>query len=270
VLLEELVRRGLEEDVGQGDVTTLAVVPPELEANAEIIAKQDLIVCGHACAGEVFRQLGIAYVPVLSDGSRVKPGDVVARVKGKARGMLTGERLALNFLMKLSGIATHTRSIVDGCTSGMRVVDTRKTTPLLRAQERGAVRVGGGSNHRFALYDGVLIKDNHIQAAGSVKEAIQRAKSAVHHLLKIEVEVEDIAGLEEAIESGADVVMLDNMSNEELEKAIALCGGRVTIEASGNMDARRIAEIQHMGIDVVSMGGLIHQATWADLSMKFR
>ena len=170
--------------------------------------------------------------------------------------------------MKLCGIATHTRNTVDGINTKLRVVDTRKTTPLFRKMERDAVRVGGGHNHRFALYDGILIKENHIMIAGSVSNAISLAKQNAHHLLKIEIEVENLEQLAEAIEAGADVVMLDNMSDEQLQEAISINQGRVLLEASGNMNRERILAIQDFGIDIISMGGLIHQATWADLSMR--
>ncbi len=182
--------------------------------------------------------------------------------------MLTAERLALNFLMRLCGIATHTYHTVQGLNPNMKVVDTRKTTPLLRKFERSAVCAGGGYNHRFALYDGILIKDNHISACGSIEKAISQAKKHGHHLMKIEVEVESLAGLEEAITAGADVVMLDNMTDDQYREAVKIANGRVLLEASGNMNRERLVRIQDIGIDVVSMGGLIHQATWADLSMK--
>ena len=269
MLLTELIQRALMEDVGAGDITTLSTIPPEAESIGMIRAKQELVVCGHEPAQEVFRQLGVTYHPLIEEGELVPAGTQVAQVEGKSRAILTGERLALNFLMKLCGIATHTYRTVEGV-SGLRVVDTRKTTPLLRYHERRAVRIGGGHNHRFALYDGILIKDNHITACGSITKAVQAAKQNAHHLLKIEVEVESIEAMEEAIQAGADVVMLDNMSNEQYRQAVARNQGRVLIEASGNMNRERILEIQDIGIDVVSMGGLIHQATWADLSMKFQ
>jgi nicotinate-nucleotide pyrophosphorylase (carboxylating) len=267
--LVELIQRALMEDVGAGDITTLSTIPIGSKSVGIIRAKQELVVCGHEPAEEVFRQLGAVYTPLVAEGSLVPVGTEVARIEGLSRAILTGERLALNFLMKLSGIATHTYHTVAGC-SGLRVVDTRKTTPLLRYNERRAVKIGGGHNHRFALYDGILIKDNHIKACGSITIAVESAKQNAHHLLKIEVEVESLTEMEEAIEAGADVVMLDNMTNEQYREAVTLNQGRVLIEASGNMNRERILEIQDIGIDVVSMGGLIHQATWADLSMKFQ
>ena len=265
----ELIRRALEEDVGAGDVTTLSTIPADSTSKAVIRAKEQLIVCGHEPAQEVFRQVGARYTMIVPEGELVSAGTIIAELQGNSRALLTGERLALNFLMKLCGIATHTYNTVKGLNRAMRVVDTRKTTPLLRYHERRAVRIGGGHNHRFALYDGVLIKDNHIKASGSVTNAIQAAKANAHHLLKIEIEVESLEQMEEAIVAGADVVMLDNMTNDEYKKAIVQNNGRVLLEASGNMNRERLLEIQDLGIDVVSMGGLIHQAVWSDLSMKF-
>ena len=266
--LQELVRLALEEDVGPGDRTTEACVPADAVGAARIVAKSTLVVCGHIEATEVFRQMGVSYEAEVAEGERVQPGTVVARITGSARAMLTGERLALNFLMKLCGIATHTRSVVEGA-KGLRVVDTRKTSPLLRAPERRAVRIGGGSNHRFALYDGILIKDNHISAAGGITAAVQAARQAAHHLLRIEVEVEDADQAAEAIDAGADVVLLDNMTDEQMASIVDAHRGRCLFEASGNLDAERIARLPALGIDVASMGGLIHQARWADLSMKW-
>lgn len=268
--LGELVRLALEEDIGSGDITCQATIPETHTATAYIRLKQDAVFCGHAPAKEVFSQMGCVYTELAPEGVFFPSGTEIAEITGTVRNLLSAERLALNFMMRLTGIATHTYHTVQGLNKAMKVVDTRKTTPLLRQLERRAVVVGGGHNHRFALYDGILIKDNHISACGSITTAIQSAKKQAHHLLKIEVEVEDIAGLEEAIQAGADVVMLDNMNNTQLQEAVAINKGRVLLEASGNMDRKRLEEIQNMGIDVVSMGGLIHQARWADLSMKMR
>jgi nicotinate-nucleotide pyrophosphorylase (carboxylating) len=265
--LSTLIRRSLEEDIGPGDVTTTACVPAGLVGAATIRAKQDLVVCGHREAVEVFNQVGADYRPAVEEGCKATPGTVVATVVGPVRALLMGERVALNFLMHLSGIATNTARVV-GVARRLRVVDTRKTTPLIRAQQRRAVRAGGGSSHRFALYDGVLIKDNHIVAAGGVGVAIAAARAHAHHLLRIEVEVEDAAQARAAVEAGADVVMLDNMSNEQMAGIVAELKGRALFEASGNMTAERLPGLEDIGIDVVSIGGLIHQARWVDLSMK--
>ena len=204
--LSDIVSRALEEDVGNGDITTLSTVPAEAQAAARIVAKQELVVCGHAAAAEVFRQAGASYTPVVEEGQRVQPGTVISRISGQARAMLTGERLALNFMMRLCGIATHTSNTVRMAGDRMRVVDTRKTTPLMRALERRAVRVGGGHNHRFALYDGILIKENHIRAAGSIAAAVAGARANAHHLTRIEVEVETLEQLREVLHC-ADVLV---------------------------------------------------------------
>lgn len=269
MLLSELVRLSLEEDLGPGDLTTSACVDSLATGIATVYAKQDLVICGHAAAKEVFRQLDAQYQELLPEGNIATERQVVAEVRGGYPALLSGERCALNFLMRLSGIATHVRSVVREA-AGMKVVDTRKTTPLHRQLEKHAVRVGGASNHRFGLFDGMMIKDNHIQAAGGISAAVARARSRAHPLLKIEVEVEDLQELEEALKAGADVVLLDNMSNELLREAVKIAGGRAILEASGNMNVQRAAALQGSGIDYVSMGGLIHQARWADLSMRIQ
>ncbi len=274
MLLPELVRHALAEDVGHRDVSTEATVPASRRGEATIRAKQELVVCGHDAAAEVFKQVGAHYEIEVAEGRRVEAGTVIATVSGSLRAMLIGERLALNFLMRLCGIATHTWRTV-AVAPDLKVVDTRKTTPLHRELERRAVRVGGGGNHRFALYDGVLIKDNHIAAAGGIAAAVADARAFAHHLLRIEIEVGDLHELQQALEAGVDAVLLDNMDDEQLAEAVAVVRawqeagqGRVLIEASGNMNAQRLPAISKLGVDLVSMGGLIHQATWADLSMK--
>lgn len=270
--LAELITLSLEEDLGPGCLTTNATVPASAQGRAVFLAKQPLVLCGHEPAAEVFRQLGASYTPLVADGARVERLTEVARVQGSLRSLLTGERLALNFLMRLSGIATHTAAAVAEA-GGLKVVDTRKTTPLHRALERQAVRMGGASNHRFALYDGVLIKDNHLRAAGGVTEAVRRARAAVHHLVRIEVEVTTLDELREALDVGADVILLDNMGDELLAESVAITrvhprGAGVLLEASGNMSAERLPRIANLGLDLVSMGGLVHQARWVDLSME--
>jgi nicotinate-nucleotide pyrophosphorylase (carboxylating) len=265
--LPDLVRLSLAEDIGPGDVTTRATVDPLLTGYARVVAKQPLVVCGHAPAAEVFRQLGAHWETVVPDGTEVLPGTVVGRVEGRLATLLSGERVALNFLMRLSGIATHTRDVVNHA-GGLRVLDTRKTTPLHRSLEKHAVRCGGAASHRFGLFDGILIKDNHIVAAGGIRPAIERARKHAHHLLKIECEVESLPELHEALDAGADVILLDNMDDATLAEAVRVNGARAMLEASGNMTAERISRIRTLGIDCVSMGGLIHQARWADLSMR--
>ena len=270
--LASLIRLALDEDLGPGDLTTTATVAADAQGAADFRAKQNLVLCGHAPAAEVFRQVGGIYTPLVAEGEAVAAGTVVAQVAGPLRALLSGERLALNFLMRLSGIATHTRAVVSAA-DGLRVVDTRKTTPLHRALERHAVRMGGGHNHRFALYDGILIKDNHLRAAGGVVEAVHRARASAHHLLRIEVEVATLDELVEALEVGADAILLDNMDDPTLAEAVRLTrdhprGAGVILEASGNMSAERLPRLAGMGLNLVSMGGLVHQARWVDLSMK--
>ena len=266
--LEDLVRHALEEDVGPGDVTTESCVSADTQARGWIESRQDLVLSGMTAAAEVFRQMGVSFEALAQDGDRVSPLQKVARLEGPARALLTGERLALNFLMRLSGIATNTAQTVAAAQGQIKVVDTRKTTPLHRRLEKDAVAHGGGFNHRFALYDAVLIKDNHIQAAGGVREAIENAKNAAG-TLRIQCEVEDLAQLQEALASGVDSVLLDNMSNEELAACVEMVAGRAETEASGGMTPERIATLVGLGLDRVSVGGLIHQARWADLALEF-
>ncbi len=265
--LQALVAGALAEDVGSGDVTTEACVPADQHACARIFAKQDLVLSGQDAAAETFGQLGGTYQPTVKDGTLLAPGGEVARISGPARALLTAERTALNFLMHLSGIATHTASVI-AASGGMKVVDTRKTTPLLRTLEKAAVVHGGGSNHRMALYDAILIKDNHIAAAGGLTQAVEQARIRGEGL-QVQVEVETLQQLEAAVQAEADAVLLDNMDDSTLLQAVAMASGKVLLEASGNMDAERISGLAGSGLDRISMGGLIHQARWVDLSMRF-
>ncbi len=265
--LAELVRLALQEDLGPGDLTSAATVGSETLGVARIRAKQDLILSGTEPAAEAFRQRGVGCKALASDGEAVHDGQAVLTLEGPLRGLLEAERVALNFLMRLSGIATHTAAVV-AVAGQLRVVDTRKTTPLLRTLEKAAVRHGGGGNHRFGLFDGVLIKENHIIGAGGVAAAIHAARATAHHLLRIQIEVESLAQLQEAMDAGADAVLLDNMTDDELRAAVRVANGRVITEASGNLDGPRIARLADSGLDQVSVGGLIHQARWADLSLR--
>lgn len=269
--LQTLVRLALQEDVGSGDVTTEACIDAESLSSGRVLAKQRLIVAGQEAAVAVFTEMGVQYEIVVPNGTAVEKGTVVGRVSGNARAVLTGERLALNFLMRLSGIATTTRAHVDAAQGAFAVIDTRKTTPLHRTLEKAAVRAGGGQNHRFALYDGVLIKDNHLKACGGVSEAVARARAAAHHLLAIEVEADTLEQALEAAEAGADCVLLDNMDDDRLREAVAALKGKVRTEASGNMTVERLVQLREKGIcpDQVSIGGLIHQSRWVDLSLEF-
>jgi len=267
--LQTLIALALEEDLGPGDVTSEACIPADAMGRARIVAKQDLVLSGQEAAAAMFEALGVRYERVSADGSALTPGDVVGMAAGTVRGILIAERHALNFLGRLSGIATWTHAHVQAAAGAFGVVDTRKTTPLHRFLEKAAVRHGGGRNHRFALYDGVLIKDNHIIAAGSVQQAIARAKASAHHLLRIQVEVESLEQAHEAVEAGADALLLDNMGDDLLARVIDALKGRVMLEASGNMDIPRITTLAAKGIhpDQVSVGGVIHQARWVDVSL---
>ncbi len=268
--LRELARAALAEDIGPGDITTAACLPDNPPGRARIFAKQALTVSGLEIAGAVFAERGCVLRAVAADGEQLLPGEELARVEGPVQGLLIAERVALNFLMRLSGIATHTRAVVAAAAGRIRIVDTRKTTPLHRALEKAAVRHGGGHNHRFALYDGVMIKDNHIAAAGGIRPAVRAVRAAVHHLVRVEVEVEDLDQLEEALSCGVEVLLLDNMDDDTIAEAVRRVAGRAITEASGNMNPRRIAALaarEHRP-DLISVGGLIHQARWVDLSMR--
>ncbi|MGC2063939.1 MAG: carboxylating nicotinate-nucleotide diphosphorylase [Thermodesulfovibrionales bacterium] len=266
----ELIRHALEEDIGHGDITTSLIVPPENTSRALYIAKGSFVLAGLPFAREVFSILdpGTKFTIFFHDGAKVSRGDVLGEVAGKTRILLAGERVSLNLLQRLSGIATLTSQFVDLVRgTRARIVDTRKTTPGLRFMEKYAVKMGGGLNHRFGLFDGILIKDNHIEEVGSITDAVSRAKAG-HHLTKIEVEVENLKDLQEAIDAGADIIMLDNMPPHEMAEAVKLAGGRVTIEASGNMNLSNIREVANTGVDLISVGALTHSATAADISMK--
>lgn len=271
--LRELVRIALEEDIGPGDLTSEACVPAEARGAARVLAKEAVVVSGQAAAAQVFAQLGATYEALVPDGGTAPAGSFIGRATGPARAILSGERVALNFLMRLCGVATHTcqvLSVLDELGDhGLRVVDTRKTTPGLRRLERTAVRHGGAHNHRFALYDGVLIKENHIMAAGGIGAAVRAARAAVHHLARVEVEVESLAELDEALEAGADAVMLDDFGPEELRAGVARAKGRALVEVSGGLSRERLPELARLGVDLASLGGLIHQARWVDLSMRW-
>jgi len=265
----EPVRRALAEDLGWGDVTTEATVPPTLRARGVILAKSSCIIAGTDVAAETFRQLDPAvYFEVKRrDGSRCEPGDIVAEVRGSAASMLTAERTALNFLQRLSGIATLTRRYVDAAAGGITILDTRKTTPTLRALEKYAVRAGGGTNHRSGLDDGILIKDNHVRLAGGVGEALARMKAARREM-PIEVEAQSLADVEAAVAAGADIILLDNLSTDDIRQAIQKIGGRAQVEISGGVTLERIPELARTGANYVSIGALTHSPQAADLSFE--
>lgn len=267
----KLIEEALIEDIGHGDVTSEAVIPEETLSTAEIIAKQDLVLAGVLIAREVFRTLDpqVRFTPLFHDGNRVVSGTVIAQVQGGTRMLLAGERVALNLLQHLSGIATTTARFVNALKgSRAEILDTRKTLPGLRTLEKYAVRTGGGRNHRFGLYDGILIKDNHIKAAGSIIKAMAGIHKKVHPLLKIEVEVKTLDEVREALAAGATMIMLDNMTPAIMKQAVDIVGGRVPVEASGNVTLDNIRAIAETGVDFISSGSLTHSAHAADISMK--
>ncbi len=272
LFVDELIRQALKEDIGTGDITTVATVPTEANACGKFIAKESGIVCGIELVCRVFALLDsrIVFASRLKDGARVEAGDVIAEISGSAAAILTGERTALNFLQHLSGIATKTAECVAATTgTNAKICDTRKTIPGLRALEKYAVKTGGGSNHRFSLADGVLIKDNHIKASGGITAAVNAAKSIAPHTLKIEVETENLAMVQEALDAGADIIMLDNMTLEAMSEAVQLIGGRAKSEASGNMGSKDLAAVALTGVDYISIGALTHSAKALDISLKF-
>ena len=271
ILIEPLVRGALLEDLGRaGDLTTDSIVPVEVLARAALVARESGVVAGLDLAKLAFALIDpeIAVEIAANDGSVVEPGAVIARISGPARGILTAERTALNFLGHLSGIASVTASIVAAVRgTKAKIVCTRKTTPGLRAVEKYAVRAGGGANHRFGLDDALLIKDNHVAIAGGVVPALRRARAGVGHLVKIEVEVDTLDQLREALGEGADAVLLDNMSLEMLAKAVAIVDGRAITEASGRVTPKSAPSIAATGVDLISVGWLTHSATVLDIGL---
>jgi nicotinate-nucleotide pyrophosphorylase (carboxylating) len=276
-LPEALIRRALKEDDAWADITTLSTVPEDQPATASIIARQAGVIAGLDVAIETFRTLDarVGVEGLVQDGAAVQIGDVLARLQGPARSLLSAERVALNFLGHLSGIATVTAQCVRAIEgTGVRILDTRKTTPGLRSLEKAAVRMGGGHNHRFGLSDGVLIKDNHIKAAGGIAQAIMAARRTAQHLLKIEIECETIDEVRRAVETGADVILLDNMNVETMRSAVQLVrvhAPRVLLEASGNIgtNAERLREVAETGVNFISLGALTHSAPNFDVSLEF-
>lgn len=274
--LQELVRRFLEEDVGYGDITTLATVPAHMRGHGRLLAKAPLVLAGLDVARAVFQTVEhtIGVDQMLAEGTSVEAGSILAEVRGPAQALLTAERVALNLLQRLSGVATATRRYVDavGHTQA-RIVDTRKTTPGLRMLEKYAVRIGGGHNHRFGLGDGVLIKDNHIAIAGGVAKAVALARQAVTHLQKIEVEVEDFAQLHEALAAQADAILLDNMTPEQTREAVQVVreapgGERILLESSGGITLATVCQYAEAGVDLISVGALTHSAPAVDISFE--
>ena len=268
---DKLIRMALEEDITSEDVSTNAVMPTKVQGTVDLIAKEDGVIAGMDVYARVFKLLDedTEIEMFCHDGDEVREGDLMAKVTGDIRVLFSGERVALNYLQRMSGIATYTRSVaklLEG--SGVTLLDTRKTTPNCRVFEKYAVRVGGGCNHRYNLSDGVLLKDNHIGAAGSITKAIQMAKAYAPFVRKIEIETETLEQVAEAVEAGADIIMLDNMTPEVMKQAVALIDGRAQTECSGNITKENIARICEIGVDFVSSGALTHSAPILDISMK--
>lgn len=278
LVADKYIKMALEEDINSEDVTTNAVMPEAKQGKVNLICKEDGIIAGLGIFERVFKILDektdVSFMKkengeAFKDGDQVKKGDLLAVVSGDIRVLLSGERTALNYLQRLSGIATYTHqvsSLLEG--SKTKLLDTRKTTPCMRIFEKYAVKIGGGHNHRYNLSDGVLLKDNHIDAAGGVKEAVAAAKEYAPFVRKIEVETENLEMVKEAVEAGADIIMLDNMTYEEMAEAIKVIDGRAETECSGNITKENIATITRLGVDYVSSGALTHSAPIMDISLK--
>jgi nicotinate-nucleotide pyrophosphorylase (carboxylating) len=269
--IDRLIELAFNEDIGSGDVTTESLPHPEDIAVGRIVAKEPLVIAGLNVAKRVFDKLdnAVIFTSYYADGDHIRAQQVIAEVKASIRTLLIGERTALNFLQRLSGIATHVRNFLEIINDkSVRLVDTRKTIPGWRVLEKYAVRVGGAHNHRMGLYDGVLIKDNHIVAFGGITKAIQHVRDRVSHLMKIEVEVSNIEELKEALEAGADIIMLDNMGIDEIHSAVGLAKGKAVIEVSGRVDQERLQILAETGVDIISIGALTHSAVFVDISMK--
>jgi len=268
--IDKIIDVALAEDIHTGDITTLSVLPQPRVMRARLIAKEPMILAGIDVARRVFARLDPAtcFSAAFSDGARLEVGEVIARIEGDAASLLQGERVALNLMQRMCGIATQTAAYVKQIEgTGARVVDTRKTTPGLRVLEKYAVRVGGGTNHRTGLYDGVLIKENHIAAAGGILEAVRLARAYIPHTLKIEVETETLDQVSLALLAGADIIMLDNMSLAQMAEAVELIGKQALVEASGGVNLQSIRAIAETGVDIISVGALTHSVRAADISM---
>lgn len=271
LIMERLIKEALEEDIGNEDVTTNSVMPEYKRGRVKLICKQDGVICGLDIFERTFKLLdeNISVEIFVKDGDEVKKGQRLAIVSGDIRALLSGERVALNYLQRMSGIATYTHNVAKLLKgSKTKLLDTRKTTPNMRVFEKYAVRVGGGYNHRYNLSDGVLLKDNHIGAAGGVKRAVEMARAYAPFVRKIEVEVENLEMCKEALEAGADIIMLDNMSVADMKTAVKMIDGRAVTECSGNVTIDNIEAIKEAGVDFVSSGALTHSAPILDLSLK--
>jgi len=269
-IIDNIINNALFEDINQEDITTNSIVSESSTAVVDLLSKEDGIICGLGIFSRVFELLGGVSVELFfKDGDRVKTGDLVAKIEGKTRTILSGERVALNLLQRMSGIASYTNSLVKLLDeTEIKLMDTRKTTPNLRYLEKYSVKVGGGFNHRYNLSDMAMIKDNHIMAAGSIKNAVSAIRENYPFVKIIEVEVESLEGVNEAIEAGADIIMLDNMNVETMEKAVKLIDKKAIIEVSGNVDSEKVNSLRNLAIDYISCGALTHSVKSLDLSMK--
>lgn len=268
--VDRLIDLALDEDIGSGDITTEALGMHWISGRARILAKEPMVIAGLDIVRRVYGKIdrNISFYPSAADGERIEPETCVAELAGGMQPLLAGERTALNFLQRLSGIATHVRAYADSMpASGVRLTDTRKTTPGWRVLEKYSVRVGGGFNHRMGLYDGVLIKENHISACGGIGPAVERARRHVSHLIRIEVETEDLDQVKQALAAGADVIMLDNMGFDDIAEAVETIGGRAEIEVSGRVDRGQLERLCAAGVNIISSGALTHAARSVDLSM---
>ncbi len=269
--IHDTIMNALKEDMPLGDITTDNIISEVEVSKAEFLAKQDAVIAGLDIAKYVFEILdsSVVFKALVKDGDKVKKGDIIAEVSGSTRALLKGERTALNFLQRLSAIATMTdRYVIKVQGLPVKIADTRKTTPGLRLLEKYAVSAGGGSNHRFSLSDGVLIKDNHIAAAGGITNAVERVRESIPHTVKIEVEVESMEEVQEALDCKADIIMLDNMSTQQMTEAVHLIDKRALVEASGNMTEETIYDVALTGVDIISIGKLTHSANSIDISMN--
>lgn len=270
IISDEKIKDWLAEDIGSGDITTLATVGAEKKTTAVIHAKDTGILAGNDVAKRVFELVdsSIVYEKVIEDGAKLEPKTIIARISGTAQAVLSGERLALNLLQHMSGVATTTNKLAALVKPyGTRLVDTRKTTPGLRMLDKYSVKVGGGANHRLGLYDAILIKDNHIAVAGGITEALKRAKEYASHMTKIEIEVESLEGVKEALAGKADVIMLDNMSQDMMKEAVKIIDGKAVVEASGGITEETLPQVAACGVDVISVGALTHSVKALDISM---
>ncbi len=271
--IDAIVTAALQEDMPEGDITSESMIPADSTSHAVIIAKEDGILAGIDVAEHVFHKVDpdIVMKKAAADGSRLNRGNLIAEVRGSSISLLKAERTALNFMQRMSGIATYTNrfvKVLEGTST--KVLDTRKTTPNLRILEKYAVKQGGGTNHRFSLSDMVLIKDNHLELVGSIRCAVQAAHAKVGSEIKVEVETKNLEEVREALESGADIIMLDNMSPDAVREAVRYVGGRIPLEVSGNVDLDKAAELALLGVDYISVGGLTHSFKSLDISMLFR